>query len=295
MALKIRSGAAWRDCANGNLRIKQGGVWRVANYCYIKSGGAWRDSGYRGFPNPPGSPYVTGWSYSAVNLAWSAAAAGGAPILHYHVVQTDAGGTWINQWWTANTFLNGIGVTEDQRTRFYVSSISTGGLESAWGGSVGVQIGHTEQGYYANEGRTRDWSNAVGFQDGLCRGETALVGVPNTVYMHTWRYILYLNFGGPYISKPTAQGNRQVYHVFTNAQFGTPFDINGNSVDFNEGFPNTYGGDSLWGIIINGVGWSDRAINTSQMLQGALYVYGIENYTVSVYYQTRAPVGNSYW
>lgn len=301
MPVKIKSGGVWRDCADGSLRIRAGGAWQRASFCRIKSGGNWQLSSYRSYPGPPGAIGVSSWDFSNVNLYWGAATTG-APVIQYHVVQTDAGGNWINQWFlpSTQTTLNGIGVSQNQATHFYVRSYNSATLFSDWAGGnpsngnggVGVQIGHNEQGHVQNDPRYRDWSGSVGFQGGIHRDEAATIFVPASISMTSWRYIAYLNFPGTYISYPPP-ANRWVHHVFRGARAGAEFQWLDTFIDITEAFPNTNGENNYWGIIPGGNGWSTVDSN-DVMLQGALYIYGFETYYVQVYYVDVAYAGNNY-
>jgi hypothetical protein len=310
MTVYIKSGGAWRAATNGRLWIKSGGAWRVANYCHIKSGGAWRDSGYRGFPNPPTAPTVASWSFTAVNVSFSGPS-GGAPVDHYEIVMTNsnlnpdvnypASSANILQGFSNNTSGSAsFGVAEDWQVAFFVRSVTAAGLKSAWVAGHRAQIGHTEQGYYANEGRTRGWQNAVNCTGGpnqppRHRDEIVQIYVPNTVTMTQWNIYCVVTFSSYVSAAPP--NNHQVYQWVNGAQGGlfegAPW--NTSSLDYALGIASVNGQNNYWGLMPRGLGWSPAGVSDAQLLYAALTISGTEAYTVSVYYVTRAYLANAYW
>jgi hypothetical protein len=307
MSVYVKSGGAWRQATNGHLYIRSGGVWRTASFCYIKTsvgpgGVRWQDSGYRGYPLAPTDIWIGGNNFSSLDVGFSGPGAGGAPISYYQVQELDGNGNPTGRQWNNTTgSLTGIGVSQDQRLQYRVKSVTAAGLESGWYGPVvnrsRIQIGHNEVGHYEYPERWRDWSGSVGFQAGLCRDESAGPSVPNSVLLNRIHYTFYLNFPGTYISKPVAQGNRQVVPVFNGNEFGGPLDISiaaWAQYDTDIGV-NNWGGDTGWGLVTHGIGWSSRPVSTAQMLCGAVYLYGQEHYFPAEYVVTTAYAGSYLW
>jgi hypothetical protein len=309
MALQVKNGGAWRNIANGNVRIKSGGAWRTASFCYIKNGGVWRDSGYRGYPNPPGgAPTVYSWDFANVRVQWPAPAAGGAPTVSTDVVMTNSALNPDSPMQSQNIpassgVSNNFSVGEDYQVAFFVRSVSASGLKSAWAAvaPVRVLIGHSQIQHTVTDTLTRGWTNYSDFSSGpngvpgLHRNEIAPIYVPSSVYLTQWRFHLGLSFAGPYISKPPAQGNRQIYYWNGSAGWdGTPWDVSGSTYDAAIGISNVNGQNLNWGIGVQGIGWS-AAPSNAQILIGTIYLDGTEYYNqdrivVDRYYQA-----NQYW
>jgi hypothetical protein len=301
VTVQIKSGGAWRTATNGGIRMRNGGAWRVANGLYIKSGGVWRDSGYRGYPNPPGTPSVSTWdntNFASCTCAWSAPAAGGAPTVSYDVYITNQyGNAVVGPGSVGNVLSYAWGTGMDSYYIFYVRSVSAGGLTSGWvsGTYARPLMGHTQLSHVVTDNLTRPWTSYSDFPNGLHRNEVTYIYVPASVYMTQWRFHLGLNFPGPYISKPPAQGNRQIYYWSGGAGWDTtPWDISGSTYDDAIGIANVNGQNLNWGIGVQGIGWSAAPSNT-QLLIGTIYLDGNENYTQDRTVIDRNYQGNQYW
>jgi hypothetical protein len=300
----VKSGGVWQGpITSGNLRVRSGGPsWRVPAFCKVKSGGQWVDTGYRGYPNPPQGIWVHAWDFNNVTIGFSAPASGGVPVSTYRVVQTDAVGNWMAQQpELPGSPSNNFSVSQDGRYQFFVQSMSGFGIESAWTGPVKVQIGHSEQGYWGTEYRTRGWSSEH-LSGARNDAQPFQVYVPNSVTiqgMH-WRNlqspIADFDYG---ILSPVP--NRTVNWVYSggvggpiNNDLGTVW--NHNSTD--RGFYNN-GGNNYWGIIPLGAGWAGGGAPVNDwnfmLWVDDLWCDGFETYPVSVYYVTRSYQGNTYW
>lgn len=298
--IRLKWGGPWLDpIADGNLRVKWGGPWISPAYCYHKvgdvGGGYWRDTGYRGYPNPPQGIGVYGWDFNNVSLYWGGPAAGGAPTVAYHLVQTDSAGNWINQVEVGGSPWGNFGVGEDGYYQFYVRSKSAAGLYSGFVGPVRVKIGHTEQGYYANENRIRGWYNQISgnwYQNNYSGGpDQTVIWVPNNVRITEFHYSVLANAGFTSVLSPF--GNRKISHIFAGQDWGDTISMGNPYQTVEYGF-NNWGGDNWWGLIARGAGWTVSPNGTARMV-GDFGIYGEETYQVTVYYMTRAYEGNSYW
>lgn len=308
-AIRYKWGGGWSgNVPNGNLRAKWGGGWFVPTYVYVKAnstggttsppagapyGGNWVDTGYRGYPLAPQSIWVHAWSLNAVALGFTGPPAGGAPVVAYNLVQTDSAGNWLNQVEVGGSPWGNFGVGEDGYYQFYVRSKSAAGLYSPFTGPVRVKIGHSEQGYWATENRTRGWQSETigGYRN---KDDPFWVGIPGVCVitgMH-WR-----NLQMPGSSVVTPGTNRDVNWVIYGSDWGTIRNNLGSVYKGdNRDYPyNNQGDGSPWGIVARGAGWSTTG-NTNVMLYcDAFWCSGTETYQVSVYYVTRNYEGNSYW
>ena len=307
MAIRIKWGGPWiGPIADGNLRTRWGGGWISPAYVNVKAnstsltppyGGNWVDTGYRGYPNPPQSIWVHAWSFTDVALGFTGPAAGGAPVAYYHLVQTDSSGNWLNQVNVGGSPWGNFGVGEDGYYAFFVRSISTSGLASAFAGPVRVKIGHSEQGYWANENRTRDWYSQLDganwykdAYDGSNPGGT-VVWVPSSVEVYALHYDVWANNGFSSVLSPW--GNRILSNMYRSTDMG-------NTIQSNNPLQGVYhgaygnGGDGWWGIVARGAGWTVSPGGTARCV-GAFGVQGTETYGVTVYYRTRDYLDNGYW
>lgn len=286
MTVYIRNGGAWYAAPSGKIAVKDGGAWKTASFCKIRQGGAWYDSGYRGYPNPPQNIRVASWDFGQVTPYWDAPAAGAAPVSYYQVVKTDANGNWVTSVNTSSQSYS-FGVSQDERCQFYVSSWSTGGLQSAWNGPLRVQIGHTQLSHTVTDTLTRPWS--TGMDVNGYRNTTQLLYVPSSVNISSWYFNLSCTFSTGVIS-PTA--SRIVSHIFANVAQGQNLNW---SNPLQGWYSYTYNGqNSWWGFWVDGTGWS-------QYGDGAYRVVGrFEQHGTETYYQDRTVIDrnyadNSYW
>lgn len=301
MSVRLRSGGNWYVVPNGNLRVRYGGNWQSANNCYVKIGGVgggyWYDSGYRGYPATPSAPWVAAWDYNNVIYQWNAGG-GGAPTSYYHVVVTNAGGGWIiNTTTTATSVM--FGVNWDTRYRMYVSAVSAAGLETGWGGSVGVGIGHPQQDSWGNVMRSRGWEGH--FSGGANANEWMAAYVPaqgsNTVSLNAihWR-----NLFTPMSSSVTPGSNRDVNWIFANADYGTIRNNLGNipshsDMDYAGGISGNVGNGTYWGIVPVGGGWSTTGNGTYMLWVDDLWLDGVETYPSYELVSSIPAQGNYYW
>jgi hypothetical protein len=297
MSVRLRWGGSWYLVPNGNLRIKSGG-WQVANNCYVKIGGVgagyWYDSGYRGYPAVPSTPWVTGWDYNNVNVGWSGGG-GGAPVSYYQLQRLDVNGNQMNLDNYGGGSSNNYGVNWDGRYQFRVRSVSTGGLISDWSGLLRVGIGHPQQDSYGVVYHTRGWEAHT--SGGRNANEWLAVIVPSSVTMNAmhWR-----NLWTPMSSSVTPGTNRDVVWIFRNGNFGSIRGIVGNvasgsSIDVDPGMSGAVGDDTYWGIDPVGSGWSTTGNSTYMMWCDDLWVDGTETYTQVEIVSSIPAQGNYYW
>lgn len=303
MTVYIKSGGAWRAASNGGLYIKSGGAWRVASFCHIKSGGAWRDSGYRGYPLAPTDIYINGASFSSLTVNFAGPGAGGAPVSRYLVQELDSNGTPTRAWYNTDGYLPGVSVSEDQRLQYRVLSESASGLQSGWYGPIAnrsrIQIGHSTVTHLENRTGTQTWSMTNDFSGSGChRDQAAAPGtIPSGYYMTNWRHQYGINFGisSTYLSKPPAQGNRQIYYWNSrDGDGGAPWDISARNYSVNEAISNVDGQGLQWGIACRGIGWTPLG-NDSQVLVGAIGLDGFYYYGYTVTITDRNYLANAFW
>jgi len=294
-------GGSWKQITDGNARVKRPweGSWTSPTYVYAKigglGGGSWRDTGYRGYPNPPQSIWVHAWDFNNVAIGFSGPAAGGAPVVAYQLVQTDSNGNWMNAPEVGGSPWGNFAVGEDGYYQFFVRSKSAAGLYSNFIGPVKVRIGHTEQGYWAAENRTRGWqsdhpSGARNADDPFWIAFGSNVVIQS---MH-WRN---LRTGG--MSGVVTPGtNRTVNFIYNYGDFG-PINnehgtiYNGSNVD--KGGFNNQGNGNPWGIVARGAGWSTTGNGYYMLWCDDFWCQGYETYQENVYYVTRYRQENGYW
>jgi hypothetical protein len=295
MTVYRKTGGVWRAAQNANVFIKWGGAWQRATYVYRKTNGGWADTGYRSIPNPPQSIWVHGWDFNNVALNWTGPAAGGAPAVSYQVAIRDSAGNGVGQpdYDNVNPPWGNFAVGQDGYYIFYVRSKSAAGLYSNWVQGPRVKIGHSEQGYYQTENRTRYWASPTlsGYKN---RDDPFWVGIPGNVVitgMH-WR-----NLGTPQSTVVTPTGSRTVNWILEGGDYG-PINANfgtvgtGHSADYPF---NNQGTGQVWGIVARGSGWSTTGNSYYMYYVDAFWCDGSETYQVSVYYVSRNYEGNSYW
>jgi len=294
MTVYRKTNGSWAAASNGNIRIRWSGNWQTASYVYQKVNGAWADSGYRGYPLAPQSIWVHAWDFNNVALGFTGPPAGGAPVSYYHLVQTDSGGNWINQANVGGSPWGNFGVGEDGYYQFYVRSIAASGLASAFTGPVRVRIGHTEQGYWATENRTRGWGSEVvnGYRN---KDDPFWVGVPDSV---TIQWMRWRNLQMPASSITSPGTNRTVNYIFENGDFG-PINNDLGTIpkghNYDKGLNNPGPHFGPWGIVARGAGWSTTGTANLMLYCDYFDVIGYETYQVSVYYVTRNYQDNGYW
>lgn len=288
MTVRIKQGGAWYAVPNGNLRVRDGGAWKVANFCYIKINGAWYDSGYRGYPNAPQNMRVASWDFGTVVMTWDGPAAGGAPVDHYEWQKLDANGNFVSGPSMTNATQAMWGVSEDERCQFRMRSISAGGLASAWSNTVRVQIGHSEQSHVVTDTKTRQWGSGMDV-NAYGPDNTYLIYVPSSVNVSSWYLNLSATFSTSVLS-PTA--TREINHVFANVIQGTKL----NWANPTQGwFSYVYNGqNSYWGFYVHGTGWSTGPTGGYRMV-GRFEIWGDETYYENRTVIDRDYAGNSYW
>lgn len=298
MAVRIRTGGSWYAPPNGNLRTRYGGDWRAANNCYIKIGGVgagyWYDSGYRGYPAVPSTPWVTGWDYSNINVGWSGGS-GGAPVAYWQLQRLDVNGNQMNLDNYGGGGSNNYGVNWDSRYQFRVRSVSTGGLVSDWSGLLRVGIGHPQQDTNGYVNHTRGWE--AHFSGGANANEWMAVVVPSNVSLNAihWR-----NLFTPMSSSVTPGTNRDVDWIFFNNDYGTIRNNLGNvashtDMDYGGGISGNQGNGSYWGIVPVGSGWSTTGNGTFMLWVDDLWFDGVETYQNWELISRINEQGNYYW
>lgn len=299
MAIRLKSGAGWvGPVGDGNLRIKWGGPWISPSYVYCKigdlGGGYWQDSGYRGYPNPPSTPWVNTWGYGNCQVAWNYPAGGGAAIAYYHVVMTDVNGSWIAEENSTDNVSPNWGVNQDSRYRFYVRSVAQNGLASPFQGPLNVGIGHPSTPNYGYVQRTQYWSSEH-LSGARNKDDPFWVGVPSSVLlqgMH-WRN---LRTGG--MSGVVAPGtNRQVAWIVYSNEYGHITDnygtiYNGSSIDHPL---NNWADGSAWGIVARGAGWSTTGNGYYMLWLDDFWCDGTYYYDNYEIVSWNPEQGNYYW
>lgn len=294
MSVQVRTGGNWRTAGSGALYIRNGGSWRAANACYVKIGGVgagyWYDSGYRGYPAVPSTPWVTGWDYSNVNVGWSAGG-GGAPVSYYQLQRTDGSGNQMNLDNYGGGQSNNYGVNWNSYYWFRVQAISTGGLASGWSPWRYVHIGHPQQDTYGYVQRTRGWASDQQWNYRFIRENFAwYLGDNiqlNAIHVQNLRCGPPGNQGSSIVQRPGS--NRLVSWMLNTGWGGSIF---GGNIDVASGwsgdiaFPAAYfGGNGWWGMYPtannggtdNNTGWS--ASNTALSLYcDWVYIDGTEYY-----------------
>jgi hypothetical protein len=289
--------------SNTGLRVKWGGPWIKAGYVRRKmgdpGGGYWHDTGYRGPPNPPQNLRIYDWTFSAVSLQWDAPA-GGVPAVAYHLVQADANLNWLSQVEVGGSSWGNFGVVEDGRYQFFARSKSAEGLYSDWAGPVRVQIGHTEQGYWGTEQRTRSWETPH-YAGAVNRDVILQYYVPSNVVVTsmTWwnlrtpcSSIVTPDVGVPGWERTVNWWLPWADHPI-NQDTGTIYS-SGENAFLHYGF-SSWGNNTPWGIVPRGGGWSAEGDPFYMLHVDDFHISGIEYYDANVFYVTRPYQANGYW
>lgn len=307
-AIRVGNGSTWSaPVANGKLNSKWGGGWFNPQAVYAKisdgtpatNGGyganpRWVDTGYRGYPAVPAQIWVAAWDYSNVVVQWSAGS-GGAAVSAWHVVQTNANGdVWLNQVETTSGQWN-TGINWDTRYRYYVRAKAASGLYSAFQGPLNVGIGHPTQYTYGYVQRARDWSSSLNgnwYKDaynGTNPGGT-MIYVPNSVLIQSIVYDIAAvnNFTAVLSPYPS----REIHHIYGNNDAGDVAHWT-NPTQGAEGY-NNWGGDSYWGFICRGSGWTVSPTGLARVV-GWITVNGLEYYDNYEIVSTIDEQGNYYW
>jgi len=304
--LRAKSGGAWvGPIADGNLAVKVNGAWVRPQYCKVKSGGVWRDTGYKGYPNPPGDPAVYAWDYSNVQAYWGYAADGGPPIDYYEVqLLTSDGSLWASENSTDNISPS-WGIGQDARAQIRVRSHGANGLVSAWSNNLRVATGHAETYNYGWVQRTRGWSTGGGIGYEGYWNNLAGFAVPSSILVNAVHWQIWSTDGIPMSVWPPAYvsgGNRHVC-IQLNESYVWERPNWPPSIDGWDGV-NYPGGLTYWGnggrtgfVCRNRNEDSNGADNpwAGVRIDGYVTIYGTEYYNNWEVVSTNPAVGNSYW
>jgi len=302
MPMRMLVGGAWKGpITSGNFRVKSGaiggGSWVSPAYCRMRVNGAWFDTGYVGYPAAPINFSIQAWSYSAVALQWNAGS-GGAPVSAYNLVQTDSAGNWLNQVEVGGSPWGNFGVSPDTRYQFYIRSKSSAGLYSGFVGPIRAQIGHDVSYNYGYVLRERAWQSDTvsgwfnkddfiavyvpgsGTGDGRA-GDILIQGLHSR------------NFHTPQSGTVSGTASRTLNHLYNNGDFGSVGTVPGG---WGEDLGlNNWSGNSYWGYIPRGTGWSTSGNQYYQLGVDAVWLTGVERYNNYEIVSTNPAVGNSYW
>jgi len=293
MSVQVRTGGTWRTAGSGALNIRNGGSWRSANACYVKIGGVgagyWYDSGYRGYPAVPSTPWVTGWDYSNVNVGWSAGG-GGAPVAYYQLEHNHPGGIQgIDNYGGGQS--NNYGVNWDSTYSFRVRAVSTGGLVSGWSPYRYVAIGHPQQDTYGYVQRTRGWQTEhqwnYRFMYQAFNWQIPPSIALNAIHATNIRCGPPGNQGSSIVQRTSS---RRLVSLQTDAGWaGSLFGHNGDvasGTSFDRSLAGNWGGNNWWGIYPTGnngeqdnnTGWSTGANVALSLYCDDVWIDGTEYY-----------------
>ena len=330
MPVRLRNGGAWYTVPNGNLRVRYGGIWHVANHCYIRSNApgnvnGWYDSGYRGLPAAPANFGVYSWDYNNVAVQWSAGSGGSAPASGYQIVMTGPNGNpnntndWVNH--ADNVSINAspwgyFGVNWDNRYKLYIraqTDATQGAVYSAWTGPIQIGIGHPQQDTYGPVQHQRAWDSQVfGGGDGsfLAGNQWWGFNLDGNHYIDSyhWRNLM---LDGSQIVQVSGSGStaRWVSWFLDSAwqDGGAPGGaiLGGARIDrtsyfnYDGGFGSGVGwwGDgNVWGMGPRGAGWAAPGGNQAFMLWCAAFWFSGQELYVSNDVVSSIPAsGNYYW
>lgn len=333
MALKVRTGGAWRDApALGavatvpnpvGIRVRTGGAWRNAQRVKIKSGGNWVDSGYFGPPWIPqsptnmGVPVVNWWNYSQVNFGWWGPA-GGPPPVTYQLVLTDASGNWLVNVEDA-TGARTFNVSEDTQYQFYVRSKNAFGDYSVWLGPLKIGIGHAQQMGWVTTNHADAWHAERSLY--LWQNQMATIIVPSDVAVSSMNWNMSATNGNwSYCSEPSVAGNNYNWRhqirpikadYWDSATESTTMWI-ANPEASSMGMGGQNGGGKNWGFIALGYKTNPGAAPTDwtqfgfmpeasgypgcpDSVSGGMSIDGTRYWSDSQYVVTRTEQANGYW
>ena len=299
--LKQPFGGSWSGpITDGNLRLKWGGSsWTYPAFARVKvsdggitNGGfganpQWVDTGYRGYPVKPSTPWVTAWDYNTMSISWNAGS-GGAAVSQWHVVRTNEGGGWINNDYvpvSQNYF--SYGVNWNTRYQHYIEAVSSSGLVSGFSSPLRTYIGTPSQYYETTETGTRAWDGYTDVGDYGIKDNIVGPAVPSSVVVQTIQFDLGCPWGvlSPY-------GNREIYWVANGVQQGLEY-WGGSEIHTNQDVGDYWGNGQGSGFVCRGAGWTIYPGGQSRVW-GSLWVHGYEQYQYQQGHWTNA-VGNGYW
>lgn len=300
MAVSIRTGGNWYAANSGALRIRYAGNWQSANGCYVKIGGVgagyWYDSGYRGYPAVPSTPWVTGWDYSNVNVGWSAGG-GGAPVAYYQLQRLDVNGNQMNLDNYGGGASNNYAINWDTRYQFRVRAVSTGGLVSDWSGMLRVGIGHPQQDTYGYVAHTRGWSAHTSGQFG--KDNLIVVTIPSSVTINAVHWI---NMRTPQSGTLNPNTTRDINWILNGADAGPIRNqlgvLGSGNLDYAGaaiGINGNNGRGNLWGVVPRGSGWSAVGNVTYMLWVDDFWFDGTETYQNWELTSSIPAQGNYYW
>ena len=297
-AIRYKWGANWSgNVADGNLRTRWGGGWFVPSLVRAKvgdvGGGYWTDTGYRGVPNPPSTPWVHSWydggslgAQGHLQVAWNYAS-GGAAVSYYEVVLQDQWGNELGRENSTDNISPQWGVAQNAYYQTFVRSVGASGLVSAWQ-QRNVYIGRPAYPIMGTIHHADDWATggSIGYEGYL--NNLAGFGVPGDVRAHAVHWQLWTSWGSGVLSVSPPQfvdgGDRQIqiiwneYNVFWEPNWPSPLD--GWDAEWINGFA-FWGNGGRTGFICRGAGWGHPGYRAD----GYVTVYGVR------YYDTWGQVG----
>jgi hypothetical protein len=300
--LRVKSGGAWQGpIADGKLAVKVNGAWVYPASCSVKSGGAWRSTGYAGYPNNPGDPYVYAWDNNPGNVqaAWNYPAAGGAPISYYHVQLLNAsGGLWAEENSTDN--ISPVwGIGQDARAQIRVRSVGVNGLIGPWTNLLKVGTGHPSTPNYGYVQRTRGWASAAAINGYGYWGNVAGVGVPSSILVNAihWQLACH-NYFSPMLSIAVPDfvegGNRQI-NIMLNNDYVWQYNVEWPSPLDGWDYLQYWGNGGITGILCHGGGWWYSNPDPTFQVDGYVTVHGTEYYDNYEIVSWNPEAGNYYW
>ena len=303
-------GGGWTaPVSEGKLRLKWGGSsWVVPGLVHRKNGdvggGSWYDTGYRGIPYTPSTPWVhdwTSWGYSYITVAWSAAIGGATPS-SYDALQMDAAGNWLSTEFGGTDTYATFPTIADGRYIFLVRA-STAGGQSGWSGQLRVQMGHAALPNYGYKYTIDPWFQQVTGSWG--KDNPAYMVVPENVQITAFHY----NLSAPQGNMISPASNRWLHHVFSGTAqpdvltLSSPVSyveslppIPGHATTYNFRYGN-WGRNLLWGIVPRGSGWGSYGTPSGNyyLLNGSFGIEGTKEYVRFYEGEQTAAVPNSYW
>jgi hypothetical protein len=222
-------------------------------------------------------------------------------VSYYEVVKTDANGNWVTDVTTGATSYN-FGVSNDERCRFYVRSVSAAGLTSGFIGPVNVQIGHPEVGHYADVQHSESWNSALVAVNLYLQNYAVAIFVPSDVLVSSWYTNLRNTEAGwaqlsPDPGGVAPPGGRRLFDLYR----GVPqwADWHNRLAVPNPWAPpwramNHWGENTTWGYAIDGTGYSAGSTGNFR-IYGEFQIWGTRYWNVNTYFVDTAYQDNSFW
>lgn len=293
MTVKVKWAGAWVGVPATTAKVQWGSEWRDISAMRVQWNGSWNDTGYRGYPAQPQTPWLSANTWdpnvkgedknNTLTIRWGKRdQALQADIVQYDIRLRGAAGALIVQHRRAEmvpgpqewTFAN---LEWDTRYRMDVRAVAVGGFEGAWSEELRINTGHPTQTETEVVTKTRAWDKTVAVD--MYRDQVAGPIVPTDVTANKIKFDLRTTFSTNSLSDPGS--TRTFFRVVQGDQVGLAYDWP-NPISAVADITNQNGQGKRFGGILRGTGWSTEGVSTQWRVVGNITVYGTETYKDTV-------------